>query len=150
MSGFLFFWRRRWHVPRETWLRLDGAGSAQFGCRAVEAQAMAVRIEGHTGVAKLHPGRCLDQGEPARLPLRRLAIDGGIIGEGEGQLHGPGRLGHGGFDRGAGPECQLGARFEHEHGKGGGLFHRWAAEQLAVEERTAGRVGNIEDGELGD
>ncbi len=79
---------------------------------------MAIRIEGHAGVAKLHLGRRLDQGEPARQPLGRQAIDSIIIREGEGQLHRSGRLGHGRFNCGAGPECQSGARLEHEHGKG--------------------------------
>ncbi len=42
---------------------------------------MAVRIESHAGVTKLHPGRFLDQSEPAHLPLGKQAIDGRVSSE---------------------------------------------------------------------
>ncbi len=42
---------------------------------------MAVRIESHAGVTKRHPGRFLDQSEPAHVPLGKQAIDGRVSSE---------------------------------------------------------------------
>lgn len=42
---------------------------------------MVVRIESHAGVTKLHPGRFLDQSEPAHVPLGKQASDGRVSSE---------------------------------------------------------------------
>ncbi|MNH18838.1 hypothetical protein D3C79_785590 [compost metagenome] len=89
---------------------------------------MAIGIKRHAGIAKLHPGRLLDDGQAVSLPFGQARIDTGFVGQREGQLHGPCTLGSCGFDGGVGPERQFCSRFEREHGKGGGLLYRRAAE----------------------
>src|ERR1700744_4407772 len=109
---------------------------------------MAIVIESDKGIAKIHLGRRLHDGEAATTPVGMTGIHRLTVRCWEhnlaAQTHSrPGRLN--GMPC---PKSELQLRIEYEHREGGRRFDRLPAKQVCVERGARRGVANIEDDKI--